>query len=162
MAVKISSTTLSNVKLGSTQIQKIMLGSSLIWENWTIKIGELQKRTWSGSSREGLVYSSGEITLNSAYKIHEFTLFSKVIRTDINGRVPGRFVVYGWDGSTWISLLDTISDNNSEWATYFSRTSNNTSEVSKLKYEFYVYDTIWRSYTSDLRLHVSKWEQKGS
>ena len=77
--MKIGTTALTSVKLGSTQIQKIMLGTTLIWENWTAKTGELQKRTWAGDSSCGLVYSSGEITLSATCRIQEFTLFSKVM-----------------------------------------------------------------------------------
>lgn len=164
--MKIGTTALTSVKLGSTQIQKIMLGTTLIWENWTAKTGELEKRTWAGDSSCGLVYSSGEITLSATCRIQEFTLFSKIIRNDITGRISGKFIVYGWNGTSWITLLNTVSNTSTtggEWQTYFTRSSSNsTSEITKLKYEFYVNDTINRSYTSDLRLYVSKWEQKGA
>ena len=147
---------------GTQEVQKIYYGTQLVWENWKKKTGELAKRTWSGGSREGLVYSSGEISLDKPCKIHQFTLFSKVLRTDINGRISGKFIVYGWNGNSWITLLNTISDTSTEWDKTFTRNSETATEVTKVKYEFYVNDTIWRSYTCDLRLHISKWEQKGA
>lgn len=147
---------------GGQEVQRIYYGTQLVWENWITKTGELAKRTFSGGSREGLVYSSGEIALGTSCKIHEFTLHSKVLRTDINGRISGKFIVHGWNGNSWITLLNTISDTSTEWDKSFTKKSENTTEVTKVKYEFYVNDTIWRSYTCDLRLHISKWEQKGA
>lgn len=161
MTIKIGNTFFSNFKIGITQLQKVALGTVVLWENWSTKTGELAKRTWSGGSREGLVFSSGEITLDKTCKIHEFTLYSKVLRNDINGRVSGKFIVYGWNGNSWITLLDAVSDTSTEWDKNFTRSCTERSEVTKVKYEFYVNDIIWRSYTSDLRLHISKWEWKG-
>ena len=162
MTIKIGNSIFSNFKIGITQLQKVALGTVVLWENWSTKTGELAKRTWSGGSREGLVYSSGEIDLGKTCKVHEFTLYSKVLRTDINGRISGKFIVYGWNGNSWITLLNTISDTSTEWDKTFTRNSETATEVTKVKYEFYVNDTIWRSYTCDLRLHISKWEQKGA
>ena len=59
------------------------------------------------------------------------------------------------------SLLNTVSDTATEWDKNFIRPSASAAEITKVKYEFYVNDTIWRSYTSDFRLQISKWEQKG-
>ncbi|MBP3908971.1 MAG: hypothetical protein J6D33_08590 [Turicibacter sp.] len=162
MTIYYNGNQVQRVFYGSQEVQRIYYGTELVWENWVTKTGELAKRTWSGGSREGLVYSSGEIALAKPCKIHEFTLHSKVLRTDINGRVSGKFIVYGWNGSSWITLLNAVSDTSNEWDKSFTRASASTSEVTKVKYEFYVNDTIWRSYTSDLRLHISKWEQKGA
>lgn len=161
MAIHFNGNQIQRVFYDGQEVQRIYYGTQLVWENWVTKIGELAKRAWSGGSREGLVYSSGEIKLNKPYKIHEFTLYSKVLRNDINGRVSGKFIVYGWNGSSWITLLNTVSDTKNEWDKNFTRNCVNQSEVTKVKYEFYVNDTIWRSYTSDLRLYISKWEQKG-
>lgn len=162
MTIYYNGNQVQRVFYGGQEVQKIYYGTQLVWENWSTKIGELAKRTWSGGSREGLVYSSGEITLDKSCKIHQFTLYSKVLRTDINGRVSGKFIVYGWNGNSWITLLNAVSDTSTEWDKSFTRNCANQSEVTKVKYEFYVNDTIWRSYTSDLRLYISKWEQKGA
>ena len=162
MAIHFNTNQVGRVFYGNQEVQKVYYGTQLVWENWVLKVGELAKRAWAGNSREGLVYSSGEIALPKTCKIHEFTLFSKVLRTDINGRVNGKFIVYGWNGSSWVTLLNTVSDNNTEWQQYFTRSSSSKAEVTKIKYEFYVNDTVWRSYSSDLRLYISKWEQKGA
>lgn len=160
--IKIMSALIKNVATHNITIQKIATYNTILWENWILKTGQLAKRTWVGNSREGLVYSSGEIALDNVCKIHEFTLFSKCIRNDISGRISGKFIIYGWTGTAWVTLLNTVSDTNAEWGTNFTRTVDSSKEVTKLKYEFYVNDTIWRSYTSDFRLQVSKWEQKGA
>lgn len=161
MTIHFNNNKVQKVFYEKQEVQKIYYGTKLVWENWVLKTGELAKRTWAGGSREGLVYSSGEIPLGGTCKVHEFTIFSKCLRNDINGRISGKFIVYGWDGSAWISLLNTVSDTATEWDKNFIRPSASAAEITKVKYEFYVNDTIWRSYTSDFRLQISKWEQKG-
>lgn len=156
MSIKRGSTKILNVKRGSTQIKKICRGSTVIWEYRVSETGKFYSAKWSGKSYGGMTYESGEISLSGSYKIEGFGIHHEVLREDINGKEEGRYVAKGWDGEKWVVLLDHVTNNQTEWnIDVFVSSQNPTVEVSKLKYEFYIVDTISRSYSGTMELWVS-------
>lgn len=149
-----------NILKGTTQIEKVYRGTTLLWESWSEEEGVLASVSWSGVSYGGLTYSSGEINLNGSYKIKEFTFFNEILRADITGKEEGRYIAYGWDGNRWVTLLDVVSSNSTQWACNSVTSSNDTETViTKIKYELYVYDSISRKYSGTMKIWISSWEE---
>ena len=141
---------------GSTQIKKICRGSTVIWEYRVSQSGKFYSAAWSGKAYDGMTYASGDISLDKTYKIEQFGIFNQLIRDDISGREEGRFVAKGWDGEKWVLLLDYTTNNTTEWNTYIYVPSiNPTVDISKVMYEFYIVDTISRSYSGTMEMWVS-------
>jgi hypothetical protein len=103
-----------------------------------------------------MTYASGDISLDKTYKIEQFGIFNQLIRDDISGREEGRFVAKGWDGEKWVLLLDYSTNNTTEWNTsIYIPSINPTVDVSKVMYEFYIVDTISRSYSGTMEMWIS-------
>lgn len=164
MALKIGSTSFGDFKIGSTQLSKICLGTVVLWENWKTVTGSLIKKTFGyTTTREGLVYDSGKVSIGKTVKISQFRLFSYVYRDDNGGRISGRFEIYGYkaDGTS-VLLLDRVAATATEWNTQFIVSISNANEFTDIQYKFYVYDTIWRTYHTTMWAEIYKWDQKGS
>ena len=168
MPLNVNSVGMTDINVNSVAMEEVRVNGTTVWRLWNDASGSKNYREHNNANQgvpeDFLVYDSGYLTFDRNIKITEFTLFSKVIRKDITGRISGKFVidVQRPDGSTFniLTYASETSVGSPEWSTIFTKAVNNNTEVKAIRYRFYVVDAVRRQYEVTMSANVTKWKQK--
>lgn len=150
---------ISNLKIGSKQIQKVIYGAKVVWENWKLKTGTLVEKSKNGAygGNNSTAYHIETVNFDSEIRVVEMSMYTKVVRSDINGRQEGIINAYGIKSDGSQVLIGTVTN---QWATSTVASTDTETSFKAVKIEFYITDNINRNHECYFTFKITKWYEK--
>lgn len=164
MSVKFNGTSLTSVKFIdkgiATTLDKVIFNGVTVFENWQKKTGKLgnmnEVGTYSGTSSS--VALSKKISFGKTVRFSKISVRTKVVRSDIEGRLNGQVKIYGVKSNGASVLVATV---NNQWSTSVVSSSSTSDEFVAVRYDCYVMDDIARSHSYEFECAIVEWYEKG-